>query len=369
VGTDQPEISVEPAPTPTAREQRETLIRSLQELRGSDAMLVYVTSTRGGVNAQMAPDAIRWIYELLPESKVDRLDLFLHSNGGDGTVPWRLMTLLRERANRVEVLIPYSAYSAATLACLGADTIVMHPMGVLGPIDPSIGDPYERDPLSGQPRSVAVEDVASYIALIKDDVGIRHEDELVQAFSKLADRVHPLTLGSAKRGTGQARMLGEKLLRLRDPSMEPHRIATLIEELTTKLYYHGHPISRAEAKEDLGLHVEYAPEPVERAMWDLYLAYERDLEMARQFDPIAEALAAQAAAAQAAGGGAAGAPAVVPGMGGQIQTLGPLRLAIVESADHAHVFEQEIRIATIPQPDGGVSANMIVTRAAWVREP
>jgi hypothetical protein len=227
----------------------------------------------------MAPDAIRRGYDLLPTEKVGQLDLFLHSNGGDGTVPWRLMTLLRERAKRVDVLVPFRAYSAATLACRRADRIVMHPMGVLGPIDPSIGDPYERDPQTGQPRTVAVEDVAPYIAMIKENVGIRHEDELVQAFGKLADRVHPLTLGSAKRGTGQARMLGEKLLRLRDPSMEPHKISSLIEELTTKLYYHGHPIGRREAKEDLQLPVDEASPAVEGAMGDLYCAYERQWHM------------------------------------------------------------------------------------------
>jgi hypothetical protein len=31
------------------------------------------------------------------------------SNGGDGIVPWRLMTLLRERAKRVNVLVPHHA--------------------------------------------------------------------------------------------------------------------------------------------------------------------------------------------------------------------------------------------------------------------
>jgi hypothetical protein len=301
----------------------------------------------------MAPDAIRYVYDMLPPEPVDQLDLFIHSDGGDGTVPWRLMTLLRERAKKVDALVPFHAYSAATLACLGADNIVIHPMGFLGPIDPSIGDRYERDPQTGQPRPVAVEDVASFIALIKDDVGIRHEDELVQAFGKLADRVHPLTLGQAKRGTGQARMLGEKLLRLRDPGMEPHKISTLIEELTTKLYYHGHPIGRKEAKQDLDLPVIYPTPEVEKAMWDLYLAYERDLLMDRPFDPIPEALAAS-------GTTTLGQPSV--------HVLGPFRLAVVENADRSAVFEQELRVAATPTPDGGISANLMATRAEWVRD-
>ncbi len=46
------------------------------------------------------------------------------------------MSLLRERFKKVSVLIPYVAYSAATLLALGADEIVMHPFSNLGPVDP-----------------------------------------------------------------------------------------------------------------------------------------------------------------------------------------------------------------------------------------
>lgn len=258
---DTEEYAVPQPPNPsTARARRADLIKKLREKRGSDVLISYITSTRPNGGAQMGQDAIRRFVDLLPPKPVDKIDLFLHSNGGDGIVPWRLMTLLREYAKEVDVLVPSHAFSAATLACLGADKIVMHPMGMLGPIDPTVGDPYgDPDPQTGQPRGVSVEDVAAYIALVKEDVGIRHEDELVQAFAKLADKVHPLTLGHAKRGTAQARMLGEKLLRLRDPQMESHKISTLIEELTTKLYYHGHPIGRREAEEDLELHVGSRP--------------------------------------------------------------------------------------------------------------
>jgi len=311
----------------------------------------------------MAPDAIRRFVDLLPSEPVDRLDLFLHSNGGDGIVPWRLMTLLREYAEKVDILVPHHAFSAATLACLGADSIVMHPMGMLGPIDPTVGDPYgQPDPQTGQPPGVSVEDVAAYIALVRDDVGIRHEDELVQAFSKLAEKVHPLTLGSAKRGTAQARMLGEKLLRLRDPSVEPHKISTLIEELTTRLYYHGHPIGRREAADDLNLHVVDPTPDVEQAMWALYLAYELELEMDKVFDPLAAALAMPSFTLP---------PPPAPGTPPppwSVATLPRLRVAVVEGEAYGDFFEQELRVAATPAPDGGIAANVTATRTEWVRE-
>ncbi len=72
----------------------------------------------------------------LPARPIEKLDIFLVSNGGSGTVPWRLVSLFREFSRSFSVLIPYRAYSAASLLALGADEIVMHPFGELGPIDP-----------------------------------------------------------------------------------------------------------------------------------------------------------------------------------------------------------------------------------------
>jgi hypothetical protein len=128
-------------------------------------------------------------------------------------------------------------------------------------------------------------------------------------------------------------MLGEKLLRLRDPSMEPHKISSLIEELTTKLYYHGHPIARSEAKEDLGLPVDEPKPPVEKAIWDLYLAYERELKMDVQFDAVSEALAATSPQSGTA-------TTAQPGQTWSVTKLRPLRLAIVEAKDHGDVFSR-----------------------------
>jgi hypothetical protein len=264
------------------------------------------------------------------------------------------MTLLREFADQVDVLVPHHAFSAATLAALGADNIVMHPMGMLGPIDPTVQDSFSpTDPQTGQPRGVSVEDVAAYIALVKDDVGIRHEDELVQAFAQLADKVHPLTLGHAKRGTAQARMLGEKLLRLRDPHMEQHAIDQLLEELTTKLYYHGHPINRGEAKRDLDLHIADPSKKVEKAMWDLYLAYEAELEMKQMFDSIAAGLASGATITPAAWSSAA---------------IPTIRLAVVESETKGDLLEQDMYVSIAQGGDGSIAANAAALRTEWIEE-
>lgn len=323
-------------------DRRDAIIK-LQEVRGGTHVIAYVTSTRPGLEAQMGMDAIMPIYRHLqalstPPAET-RIDLFLHSNGGDGIVPWRLVTLARGFCAQFNVLVPHRAFSAATLTALGADRVIMHPMGMLGPTDPSINGPFNpANPLNPQQLlPVSVEDVSAYVALIKDDVGIRHEDELIKAFLALAEKVHPLALGSIKRTTSQSRMLGEKLLRQRGgESMAQSAIEEVVHKLTSKLYFHGHPISSREAREEVGLSfVEDADADVAAAMWDLYEIYHTDLALDRQFNAQQEAIAKNPLAVP---------PLGAPGVTQATVHLDPLQFAIVESASRADSYDVECEI-------------------------
>lgn len=200
------------------RSDRKQKIEALQALR-KRCVVTYVTSTRQGFDAQMADESVRLLYDhLVAKPKdVEGVDLFIHSNGGSGTVPWRIVNLIREFTKSFEVLIPYKAYSAATLTALGADKIVMHPMGELGPIDPSVANAFNpRDPSNGQPMPISVEDVLSFIALVKEDVGIRHEDELIHALLAFMNNpshpIHALALGNVKRHHARSKLVARKLL-------------------------------------------------------------------------------------------------------------------------------------------------------------
>ena len=196
-------------------------IKSLQAERGNSIVITYITSTRPNFESHMAMDVIPIIYRHLSaistSPKETRIDLLISSNGGDGVVPWKLVTLIREFCSELNVLVPYRAFSAATLTCLGADNVIMHPMGMLGPTDPTVTNEFNppNPRLPGQLLGISVEDVASYIQLVKEDVGITHEDELIQAFTQLCQNVHPLALGNVKRHTLQSQMMGSKLLRSR----------------------------------------------------------------------------------------------------------------------------------------------------------
>lgn len=200
------------------------------------------------------------------------------------------MNLIREFTDKFTVLVPHHAFSAATLVALGADDVVMNRMGCLGPIDPSVSNPFNptHPQNAGLALPISVEDVSSYFELVKEDVGIHHEDELVQALVALTDKIHPLALGNVQRSHHQSRMLAQKLLRKHMGRGEEHQIETIIENLKSNLFYHGHPINRKEAKSDLNLKVSEATGSLEAAMWDLYLQYDEALNMSSPFFPLHE---------------------------------------------------------------------------------
>lgn len=272
-------------------------IARLGELRGS-SVICYLTSLRPNIAAQMSEDAVRVFFDhlgLLPARPVDKLDIYLCSNGGSGTVPWRLVSLFREFARSFSVIIPYRAYSAASLLALGADEIIMHPFAELGPIDPTVANDYNPIDPTGRRLGISVEDVTAYVNFIKDTVGITHEDELVRAIEILANKVHPLALGNVERFLSQSRMIARKILRTQAQRPDEHTIREIIENMASKLYFHGHPINRREAKDDLGLQVtvDLSPE-LEITIWDLYKDYEKEFENQSIFNPPGD-LAAETA--------------------------------------------------------------------------
>lgn len=337
-------------------------------MRGRPA-IAYVTSTRIGGEGRMAEDAIRVIYDHLSglELPEGALDLFLHTDGGDATVPWRLMNLLREFASEVTLLVPHHAFSAGTLAALGADHVVMGPMGVLGPTDTKVTGKFNPHGSDGRPIPIEVEDVLSYLEWIKEDVGINHEEEILGALGYLADRVNPLALGLVKRSVLQSEMMGARLLGIRSEKLPKDLATEIVSTLGKKLFFHGHPINREEARQELKLGwVVDAEAAEERAMWDLYLSYEEEMKLTEPFSPSAAALAAK-------GGKAPELPVrtegkIEPSPSVYEVELDPEQLVWIESAARADCLEEEWTVTLSRSADGNVSSRNFLRSEAWVQK-
>jgi len=244
--------------------------------------------TAQALSTQIANDAVRLCYDHLAGltsgvAKPNfRMNLFLFSYGGEVAVPWRLVSLFREFASGFRVIVPYTAMSAATMICLGADSIIMGRKGELGPIDPSMsGPPFLK--IDGEHPLVGVEDVSSYVAFVKERCGVRQQQSVMRAAELLANQLGPVGLGKLNRQHAYIRLVGERLLRARRRPA-PKVIQKILRSLIEDVSFHGHAISRREAAE-LGLHVETPAPRVEAKLWELYLEFERDFELLKPIDP------------------------------------------------------------------------------------
>ncbi|WEA00097.1 SDH family Clp fold serine proteinase [Mucilaginibacter sp. SJ] len=82
-------------------------------------------------------------------ANVKEIDVLIHSPGGSPDATERIVSVLRNRFNKVHFLVPHSAYSAATMLALSGDTITLHPSATLGPIDPQLNGIPARSIIRG----------------------------------------------------------------------------------------------------------------------------------------------------------------------------------------------------------------------------
>lgn len=271
--------------------RRLKLIQDIERARESK-LLVYFCGDRPLSAANISTDAIRPMYDHLlalvsDDAKLSRLDLFLYSIGGRLEAPWRIVTMLREFCNQLCVIVPYKAYSAATLIAIGGDKIVMGRKAELSPIDPTLHVVVPEGAPSPVPLppEIGVEDISSYLTFIKERGGLTDQHALSQAISILAEKLTAPLLGQIQRAHSHIRLVARKLLALCQPPLDDRQMTTVVEALTEKIFLHGHGIGRKEAAE-IGLPVEEPSPELEPMMWDLYLAYEKLLKLDTSADPL-----------------------------------------------------------------------------------
>ena len=271
---------------------RKQLIQQIEDSRES-RVITYLTSDRQGpFNARIAMDVIPLISKQLQTiGKIQNIDLFLYSAGGDTMVPWKLVSMIREYCDKFSVLVPYKAHSSATMIALGADEILMSNLSELSPIDPSTANVFNPpDPMNPQNKiQISVEDVMAYFDLAKNKFGIKGDEELSRIFMKFIEsspQIHPLALGNVNRIHNLIRILAKRLLKSHKKQLKEDEIEKIVDYFTEKLYSHQYLIGRKEAEEDLGIKtVVGANDVLSKAMTDLYEEYNKELEFGKIWNP------------------------------------------------------------------------------------
>ena len=274
--------------------ERKRLYQELESYR-KHPVISYVTSARQNAWGSIAPDAVRQFIkqlELLKETPKE-IDLFINSNGGDGLTSWRLITLLREylgKKGKITCLVPFNAFSAATLIAVGCDEIFLHPWASLGPVDPQL-IVNNKDGA----QQFAYEDVSAYTNFLKEEAGITEQKEKVALLSPLVSQIAPSVIGSAKRASMQSITMAEKLLKLHMTGTEEQNAESIAQKLNKNYFSHGHAVTKTEAQQ-LGLKIAREDPEIERIIWAIYTDFENEMKMCEPFNPNEEYFAVPEAA-------------------------------------------------------------------------
>ena len=262
--------------------ERRVLFKKIEKIR-KRPLITYVTSTRLNLSSNMATDAIPFIIEQVDKisKKNKEVDFMIISNGGDPIVSLRIISILRKRFKYITVLVPYVAYSAATVLALGADEIIMHPYSNLGPVDPQL----TFSDTTGQKVEFSTEDIRNYIDFVKKDIGISAQKHLITALNSLLTEVGPTHVGFTKRSQQLSLSLSTKLLE--SQIKHKKKAIDIAEKLNSSFYHHGYALDRKEAKR-IGLNITYPNKVLEKLLWKVWKNYSEELKCNKPFNVVNE---------------------------------------------------------------------------------
>jgi hypothetical protein len=213
---------------------------------------------------------------------IQTLEILVHSPGGHADVAYRLAKFFRSHCERLHMLVPIYAQSAATLLCLNADKIIMGEFAHLGPIDVQISDELEhgKDQFSPLDEFKSLEflreyatEFLDYFSSVLADRGMSVKQALHDSIPGVAEIMRPLythvdpsKLGSYRRALAEGEEYAKRLL----GSVEREDGDDIAQQLVWKYPAHDFVIERDEARE-LGLPVEKMDSQQEKTLVKLLI--------------------------------------------------------------------------------------------------
>jgi hypothetical protein len=357
--------------------ERKKLYHKLEAYR-KHPVISYVTSSRQNAGGSIATDAVRQFIKQLElfKEKPKEVDILINSYGGDGLTSWRIITLLREylgKKGKITCLVPFHAFSAATLMAVGCDEIFLHPWASLGPVDPQI-TAKSKDGT----QQFAYEDVSAYTSFLKEEAGITEQKEKVELLAQLVNQIAPSVIGGAKRASMQSITMAEKLLKLHMTGNEAQNAEVIAQKLSKNYFSHGHAVAKSEAKE-LGLKIANDDPEIESIIWGIYTDFENEMKMRYPFNPLSEYLAYPETAFMLEPPLVVNLPSgITPQMAPQVfneiinkvvrngvSVDYKLLHAAIESTNHSEIFISKGKLMGTRLPDLNYNIGVVQTSAKW----
>ena len=247
---------------PVLMERTQPVIERLAAALG-EPVFTYWNSTKGSI----CQNDVIGLYALLRNAgKLDRLSLFLKSDGGSGQAALRMVNLLRRYVDHLTILAPLECQSAATMLALGADRILMGPLAHLSAVDTSLThdlSPIDRD---NDRVSVSNDELLRVIRLWTEQA----KDSTANPYEALFPYVHPLVIGAVDRSSALSTRICEEILSYHIDDMTKAR--EISNTLNSGYPSHSYPITLREAKR-IGLNVEPMDEDVNAMLSELNEIY------------------------------------------------------------------------------------------------
>ncbi len=251
------------------RYSRQDAIRQIQSL--TDRQLIVYEANILSSGGSLSEQDIQPFADLL--SRVDRgsrVDLMLHTSGGDIDAAEKIVYMCREVASGFRVVVPEYAKSAGTLVALAADSVVMGLTSELGPIDPQLTGPGP----GGATFQASAQSFIDEFERIKREVD--ETGSLSPAYFPLLDGLNLGFIGMCRSQVERSKQFAAKWLKRNMLKGNDEKAEQLAAELcdASKWLTHGVVID-ADQAEKLGLKVAKLPpeDPVWRQIWYLHCCY------------------------------------------------------------------------------------------------
>lgn len=185
------------------------------------------------------------------EKYENKLDLMIHTRGGDPVAAHKIVETCRSYSSGFRVIVAKTAMSAGTLIAMGADCIVMRNTSELGPIDPQM---LVRTP-AGQIMRPASAYVNAYLDLINKAQQAIVDNKPAHPYLQQLAKMDPSWIQTCVRARDFARAIAQEYLKryMLSSKAEPE-IKEIVEKFikTGEQRSHGFGIRPEKAKE-LGL--------------------------------------------------------------------------------------------------------------------
>src|ERR1700692_2082082 len=257
-----PVLRPSPAKPPMLIERTQPVLDKLSRTLG-EPIITYWNSSKGSI----CQNDVAGLHALLRKpGSIERLTLFVKSDGGSGQASLRMVNLLRRYVKHLTVLAPMECQSAATMLALGADRILMGPLAHLSAVDTSLThdlSPIDRD---NDRVSVSNDELLRVIRLWTEQA----KDSTANPYEALFPYVHPLVTGAVDRSSALSTRICEEILSYH--MQEAERAREISNILNSGYPSHNYPISLRKPKR-IGVNVEPMEDSVNGLLFELNEIY------------------------------------------------------------------------------------------------